>query len=125
MIYTSYWGNVKTLEKCEIKPIAISRGKPRGWQGASYDALAPTWTMLQMNDEDYSAAYDAILAANDPDDFVRWLGEDDVALLCWEKDPTDCHRSTIAKWLRNAGYEVEEFDHKKYEKDRDPQMRLF
>lgn len=108
---------VRSLEKAGIEPIAISRGKPKGFAGRSYDRLAPTWAMLRMNDSDYDAAYEDILAKNDPEQFVHSLiaGMNEkhpkgVALLCWEKDINECHRKRVGEWLRTAGYEVEEFD---------------
>lgn len=110
MIYTSYWSRAKTLEKNGIEPVAISRGKPKWFSGRSCDAIAPTWAMLKMSDEDYWAHYWKILERADPHDFVRWLGDKDVALLCWEKDINDCHRKAVGEWLVAYGYECEEWE---------------
>lgn len=129
-IYTSYWSMVRSLAKAKVEPVSVSRGKPKGWAGRSFDCLAPTWQMLKMSDEDYDMAYADILANNNPHEFVRELqtglreGCEAVALLCWEKDPKDCHRSMIARWLTANGYEVEEFDPKK-PVDRPEQPALF
>lgn len=108
---------VRKLTKAGIEPVAISRGKPKGFAGRSYDRLAPTWAMLKMSDADYDAAYEQILAQNDPHQFVHSLiaGMNEkcpngVALLCWEKDVNECHRKRLGEWLIEAGYEVEEFD---------------
>lgn len=33
----------------------------------------------------------------------------DVALLCYEKDPLECHRSILAQWLTQHGYNTTEY----------------
>jgi hypothetical protein len=115
-IYTSYFSNSKKLTEENIEMISISRGKPKWFHGRSCDALAPTWAMLKMNDEDYWKNYEAILKRANPDDVVKWLKEglkkgcNDVALLCWEKDINDCHRKRVAEWLNEYGYDVVEFN---------------
>lgn len=114
-IYTSYWGNLRKLINAGIEPVAISRGKPKNWQGRSYDKLAPTWDMLKMDEAQYDILYAKILEQNNQRIFENWLeknikpGCKDVALLCWEKNPNDCHRSKVAEWLRSAGIECDEF----------------
>lgn len=128
MIYTSYWSNVRKLEKAGIEPVAISRGKPKGWRGRSFDYIAPTWKMLKMSDEDYDREYESILSELDQSSFVSDLmagGEHDVAMLCWEKNPADCHRTRVGEWLREAGFEVEEFDPRKKPVDKCEQDALF
>ena len=110
MIYTSYWSRVKTFEKYGVEPVAISRGKPKWFKGRSCDAIAPTWAMLKMSDEDYWTHYWKMLEAVDPHDFARWLGDSDVALLCWEKDINDCHRKAVGEWLRANGIPCEEWE---------------
>lgn len=130
-VYTSYWGNLKRLKEENIEPVAISRGKPRNWFGRSYDDLAPSWNMLKMESDLYDKCYEQILKRNNQDDFMRWLesgmkeGCNGAAILCWEKNPDECHRSKVAKWLEDAGYECEEFDNSKRKKSIDTQMTLF
>ena len=133
-VYTSYWGNLKKLARANIEPVAICRGKPKNWAGRAYDSLAPTWAMLNMDEEDYDACYSRILARNDQREFMRWLesgmrsGCEGVAIMCWEKDPNQCHRSKVARWLKEAGYECREFDGVRPEKrgaSLFPQMTLF
>lgn len=51
-IFTSYYGRTKQLRKAGIEPVAISRGVPKWYDGASYQALAPTvdfeWKTVQL-----------------------------------------------------------------------------
>lgn len=119
-IYTSYYGQLKNLVQHGIEPIAISRGVPTGFAGRRVMVLAPTWAMLKMSDEDYDKCYENILAHINRDALVEDLakgGDHDVALLCWEKDINDCHRKRVGEWLREGGYEVEEFQTEKQKAD--------
>ena len=109
MIYTSYFGKVKELQRKGIVPISISRSVPKFFSGQRILSLAPTWQMLKMSDADYDREYEKILASNDRDEIVRSFRGKDVALLCWEKDLNECHRKRVGEWLREGGYEVEEF----------------
>lgn len=71
------------------------------------EALRPASEMLRLGGDAFRAAYRAQLAALDPHAIAREIG-DGAVLLCWERDPADCHRSLVAAWLRAAGYEVRE-----------------
>ena len=125
MIYTSYFGNMKELLRHNIEPVAISRGVPRGFTGRRILSLAPTWAMLKMSDAMYNREYEKILSENDREQIVKYLGNKDVALLCWEKDINDCHRKRVGEWLREGGYEVQEFDPKPKEENKETQMCIF
>ena len=109
MIYTSYYGMVKTLAKNGIEPIAISRSVPKGFTGRRILSLAPTWAMLKMSDAEYDTCYERILLENDRDAIVESFQGKDVALLCWESTVNECHRKRVGEWLREGGYEVQEF----------------
>ena len=106
MIYTSYF-NCKLLKEIPLdKQIAISIGI-RGWyHGKRELRLAPTRAMLKMSRVDYYANYDIILAKVDPAEIAKLY--DGCVLICWEKDPQECHRHYVAEWLQKAGYEVQE-----------------
>lgn len=109
MIYTSYFGQLKNLERDGIEPIAISRSQPKGFTGQKRLDLAPTWAMLKMSDAQYDECYERILSRMDVDAFIKEYEGRDVALLCWEKDINECHRKRVGEWLRAAGCEVEEY----------------
>lgn len=115
-IFTSYYGRTKQLRKAGIEPVAISRGVPKWYDGASYQALAPTWAMMHMTLDQYWEQYWRILSGLEPN-FI--LGEilqtvsvdaNGIALVCYEKNPDECHRSAVAKWLNEAGYDVREWE---------------
>ncbi len=42
-------------------------------------------------------------------EIMRLSGGKDAAILCFERDPAQCHRSLVARWLRKAGYEITEY----------------
>ena len=113
MIYTSYFGRLRDLTRNGIQPVAISRSVPAGFAGRRIMELAPTWAMLKMSDEDYDRCYEKILERIDRDELVESFEGKDVALLCWEKDINECHRKRVGEWLREGGYEVEEFRREK------------
>ena len=62
--------------------------------------------MLKMSAKEYYTLFDEILAKLDPKKVIEEL--DGCALLCWESDPSKCHRSYVARWLQKAGAEVYE-----------------
>lgn len=113
-IYTSYWGNAKKLIKEGIEPVAICRGKPKWFNGRAEDRLAPTWPMMRMALPEFWEAYREMLTHVDPEEVARsiWDGRkaEAVALMCYEKDPMDCHRHVAGEWLTEAGIEVIEWD---------------
>lgn len=106
MIYTSNFFNAWS----HPGRMAISNGKPKGWEGPHYEALYPTWQMIKMPNftaEKFTQQYtDQILKRLDPHKVAKEL--DGKVLLCWEAPYNFCHRQIVANWLKDAGYEVEE-----------------
>lgn len=117
-IYTSYYGNMRKLDRAGILPISISVGIPRWFTGSRLPYLAPTRKMLDpsMPEEEYIKKYNEILSRVSiktlrEDISIIARGEDvDIALLCWEKPGDFCHRHLFADWLKEkTGYEIKEF----------------
>jgi len=105
---TSYYGNVKNLKGKNL--VAISQGVPKWWKGRIYKALAPSWYLIKLKDEDtYTQKFNEILDNLDAREVVKVLGEDAI-LLCWEKPGEFCHRRLVAEWLeRELGIKVPEY----------------
>lgn len=118
-IYTSYFGNIRKLEKAGVIPVGISLGRNKYISCQYLQYLAPKRYMLddKWTDEEYIEMYKKdVLSKVD----INILREDiriisrngtrDVALLCYEK-PTDfCHRHIFSEWmLEQTGYEIKEF----------------
>jgi uncharacterized protein YeaO (DUF488 family) len=114
-IYTSYFANLKKLEKANIKPIAICLYKPKWYNGISYDILAPTKQILSLKDDvfGYTEQYNRYLGTLNPHKIVEDLNAlsqgKDIALLCYEKPSDFCHRHLVSKWLCDNGYDVSEY----------------
>jgi hypothetical protein len=106
MLYTSYFSNPR-LKKTTKRKVSIAIGVPKNWQGDRDLRLAPSWAMLRMSSEDYYRIFARMLAKLNPHEIAKQY--DDCILLCWEKDDMECHRSYVARWLRDAGYQVQEY----------------
>ena len=93
--------------------VAISRGVPRGWQGKSYKALAPSWNLVKITDPtEFIRLYRSqVLDKLNPRQVLADLGGDDFVILCWEQPGEFCHRLVVAAWLqKELGVKVEEFN---------------
>ncbi len=93
--------------------VAISRGVPRGWQGARCPVLAPPRPLIKIMDPaTFIPLYRAqVLDRLDPHKIIRDLGGDNFILLCWEDPGVFCHRRVVAVWLEKAvGIKIEELD---------------
>lgn len=120
MFYTSYFANWRKLTGLRL--ISIALATPAGFQGKRMSELAPpSWLLLRFKkDRDEDACnrdYDKhVLSKLDPHEIAKKIG-DGGCLLCYEKKGTDpqtgkpifCHRHLVAQWLREAGYQIEEF----------------
>ena len=87
--------------------------------GMKYKKLVPPWYIVKDYKEDhdqekYTKRYvDLVLNHLNPhnvfNDFKNMSLGYDVALVCYEKSESFCHRHIVAEWLRDAGYQVEEW----------------
>ncbi|MBP3431448.1 MAG: hypothetical protein J6K39_01150 [Clostridia bacterium] len=136
---TSYYANLRKIDKTQFEPIAISgdEGKLVGFEGRAFRNLSPytffkKWkkreneierqiqegaisteefkALKQKNEDDYiQKFYNMVLSPLNPKHIYESLGENAV-LLCFEK-PTDfCHRFLIAGWLEESlGVQIDEY----------------
>ncbi len=96
--------------------IAICQGVPHWYKGKRYLPIAPTWEMIKLAKAGdmafYNIRYAEILGNLDPQkvyDELCDMVEGDPIILCWEKDPNDCHRKTVGEWLnKHMGVETAE-----------------
>lgn len=138
-LFTSYFGNFRALNNEDVLMIGISRFPPKYFNGPSIFDLAPLSYMLKLPPDEYDKLFaERVLGATTPEKIIKqieWYAEKTqstaVALCCFEKEQKDCHRYNVAVWLKEAGYEVEEFKSEpkpvesKPEKISDSQMSLF
>lgn len=112
MIYTSYFA----IQKNNPNTVAICRGIPAWFKGPSYQALAPSWSILKEWKESaqdteaiahYTKRYQQeVLAHLDPERIYQDLNH--KTLLCYEKREDFCHRHLVAQWLQANGYDCQE-----------------
>lgn len=124
MIYTSYFAKIKELERNNIIPISICGKAPDWYKGLQYKKLAPKYGFFmewkKNHDNDYyiehfqSEVLDQLDAVEVILDFSRLsygfnVGENDIALICYEKPSDFCHRHLVAEWLNQNGFKCEEW----------------
>lgn len=124
MIYTSYFAKIKELEKNNIIPISICAKAPDWYKGLQYKKLAPKYGFFmewkKNHDNDYyikhfqSEVLDQLDAADVILDLSRLIysfniGENNIALICYEKPSDFCHRHLVSEWLNQHGFKCEEW----------------
>ncbi len=121
MMYTTYFARLRSLP-ADIVPISIAGKAPDWYHGLEYKRLAPKYGFFQKWKETHDNQYyidcfnAQVLAPINPQSVYQELTKlaqtDNFALVCYEK-PTDfCHRHIVADWLREAGYQIEEWQPK-------------
>ena len=104
-IFTSYHHKAEKLIEMGLTPISISAQFPpySKIKYHQYKVVAPRYEMLQMSLDDYDIEFQKILGGLNTvhvhSDLVKLSGGKDIVLLCFEKDPENCHRQKVAKWL--------------------------
>lgn len=118
MIYTSYFAKLKSLPD-NIIPISICGKAPDWYTGLQYKKLAPKYNFFmewkENHDNDYyiKCFNEQVLNRLNPmrvyQELCSLAKSDEICLVCYEK-PTDfCHRHLVADWLRNRGFDIEEY----------------
>jgi uncharacterized protein YeaO (DUF488 family) len=85
--------------------VSISRGKPKGWSGRTFDLLAPEWSWIKNYQRgvwdwnEYSVAYNGLLQELDAENVVAALGENAVMLCFCKSNEPFCHRRLVSRWL--------------------------
>ena len=137
MIYTSYFAKLKSLPD-NIIPISIC-GKAPGWyKGLQYKKLAPKFDFFMKwkgnHDNEYftKCFNEQVLEPLNINDTLyeiyELLPENEktiwkmtnclpwenphvhIALICYEKSSDFCHRHLVAEWLKENGFNVEEWN---------------
>ena len=113
-IFTSYFGNMKQLEKADIVPIGIAIKPPRFFKGVSLKNLAPRYEMIHWPEDRYTPEFKKILKYQDAKLVYNQLessaGGKNIALLCYEKPGEFCHRRLVAEWIeKELNIKVDEF----------------
>ena len=112
-LYTSYFGNAKTLKANGIYILPIVAHLPKWWNGENYSKLAPKYSMLHLDESEYTKQYKELVRLLNPEKIYREIcsySEFDIALICYEKPGDFCHRHLVAEWLNsNLHLDISEF----------------
>ena len=125
MIYTSYFAKLKSLPD-NIIPISICSKAPEWYKGLQYKKLAPKYDFFikwkENHDNDYfiKCFNEQVLEQLNYNDVIRELlmlvGNykglnyfPNICLICYEKPSDFCHRHLVAEWLRENGFNCEEY----------------
>ncbi len=131
-IYTSYFGNMKKVEKEGLLPVSIALYPPSYFLVTKYPQVrefAPTGDMIHMEWTKYVEEFEKrVLGKLNPIKAFNYLkvlssqnGGRDVCLLCFEKSDQQCHRRLVAEWLSmNLNIVVEEL--RKKEPPQEPSL---
>jgi hypothetical protein len=131
-LFTSFWTN-PLLAEVDAVIVSTSRGRPRWKLPYPYrrmDELAPS-DEVWNGGEGWRDLYRRQLDRLGPDAVLgrlERLGDGKpVVALCWEKDPADCHRGVLSRWLNEqTGIEIRELEAGDLpRREGVPQMRLF
>ena len=122
-IFTSYFSNIKKLQKQNILPISIARFPPSWYSGLQFKTISPSTDILlncKQNTKLYTERFNTeILQHLNPTEVYEQLtaisDNRDIALLCFEKPSDFCHRHLVASWLNDAMH----LNIKEFRKDED------
>lgn len=113
-VFTGYFAQLKKYQTAGLFPVSIARITPEWFNGQELKELAPSSDLLKrykagkVSEGNYKTEYFHQL------DQVKWkkvLGglKENTILLCYEKPEAFCHRHLLSEYLRDAGYNVEEY----------------
>lgn len=109
-VFTSYHAKAEKLNEMGFAVISISVGFPKfgrvEWYAGKMPELAPTRDMLNLDTDAYYKRFDKILSRTTAEKCLETMeriaahaGTDKVALLCFEANRNECHRSYVGEWL--------------------------
>lgn len=134
-IYTTYFANLKNLDRMTSCPIAICGKAPDSYHGLQYKKLAPTYAIFKeykesRNENRYEWRFhEEVLALLCIDvvleDFRNMINNTynmtipqienwwehipfDIYLVCYEKPEDFCHRHLVANWFGEYYIKVKE-----------------
>ncbi len=128
-IFTGYFAKGKNYKENGLFTISVSKGKPKFFNpDHSYSPFMPTWEMVKMycSESEYFLSNLRTLNAKEVQKHFETISKGkDIVLLCYEKNPKECHRSYISNWFKRNGIECNEYELQSNEKIKDPQLSLF
>lgn len=117
MLYTTYFAKLNKLPD-GVVPVSICGKAPDWYTGLQYKKLAPKWDFFKVWKETHDNAYyvknfqEQVLDQLNPvcvvNELIKMAGTMNIALVCYEKPESFCHRHYVRNWLMTAGYEIKE-----------------
>ena len=114
MIYTSYFSMLRNMPG-NIQAYSIANGMPAGFGLIKLWPLVPSWGAVQQYKrsgdwENFKEQYLLKLENEELLGLLPLLEAGGIVLVCYEKDPSVCHRSILAEWLtKKYGLDVKEW----------------
>lgn len=118
MYYTSYFANIKNIDKAKYTLASITYKKPAFCDEAVLDwsFLGPGKVLLDdyksglVDENRYTTIYMTQLDAiwSSVKELICAHANDNIVLLCYEKPPKFCHRHLLAEFLKAKGIDCEE-----------------
>lgn len=114
-IYTSYFANLKNLEKDDIVPIGICCYPPKWFKGPNLRAIAPSPDILEKcksSHAEYEKRYrtEVLSLFKDANILLERIsfisGGKDAALCCYEKPSDFCFGKMVRGTDRNKGRRI-------------------
>lgn len=120
VLYTSYFGRIKDIQRAGLKPVSVSLWVPKWYTGERALELAPAESTLRkykagrLTNDEYLVEFAEVLKKLNPRKVARQF--DGCALMCYEKSDDFCHRHLIREWLSYFGIDSEEWDGQKIQR---------
>ena len=118
MYYTSYFANIRKLDKEKYRFVSITASKPSfcGDDIEDWSFLGPSLKLLkaykngEIDENRYTEIYLKYLKENYKNfkDFLILNEQQNVCMLCYEKPSDFCHRHILRGFLNENGIECEE-----------------
>lgn len=106
-IYTSYYANYKNIDP-EYQCISISQTKPPIFI-PRLSKVVPHWNLINLYKlgiltyEQFAQAYmlqiNQTISPNNLRDYLLQFNNDNIVLMCYEKDYTKCHRTILLSYI--------------------------
>jgi len=102
-IYTSFYG--KKIEGVEL--VGISLSFPKWFKGRAIAELAPTREIKNLPVGVFERPFELLMRSRKAAIVAKLKTfNTDIALLCFERDPNQCHRRIAGIVLKEWGYDV-------------------
>ena len=118
MYYTSYFGNIKRIDRTKYKLVSVTNSKPSFCDETigDWSFLGPSKDLLykyknkQIKEDEYTDIYMDFLTDKwcEIKDYIIYHQNENIVFLCYEKPDDFCHRHLLSSFLNEKGIKCEE-----------------